>query len=75
MITPVAATTAHQRFAMKVPSNDRNSPTNPLRPGRPIDASITTVKTPGEPRRDLLEPAELGDLVGVAALVEDSRAG
>ena len=48
MITPVAATTAHQRWAAKAPMRVRNSPTNPLSPGRPIDDNMTTMKTPAK---------------------------
>ena len=68
----MAATTAHQRWARNVPSSTRNSPTKPLRPGRPIDDSITSVNSAGEDRRHLLQALELGDLVGVAALVDEA---
>ncbi len=44
-ITPSMATTAHQRCVMKVPDRTRNSLTKPLRPGTPMEASMTTVKT------------------------------
>ena len=58
----------------------RNSPTKPLSPGTPIDDSITTVNTAAKIGADLLEALELGDLAGVAALVdhpdeEEQRAG
>jgi hypothetical protein len=45
-ITPIAATTAHHRCATKVPISTRNSPTNPLRPGTPMEAIMATVNTP-----------------------------
>ena len=63
-------TTAHQRRVRNEPSRMRNSPTKPLRPGRPIDDSITTVNTPAKIGADLLQALELGDLAGVAALVD-----
>ena len=44
-ITPSTATTAHQRWVMKVPESTRNSLTKPLSPGTPMDASMTTVNT------------------------------
>ena len=44
--TPEVATTAHQRRVTKLPTRMRNSPTKPLRPGSPIDDSITSVNTP-----------------------------
>ncbi len=44
-ITPRTATTAHQRWVMKVPDSTRNSLTNPLRPGTPMEASMATVNT------------------------------
>ncbi len=56
MMTPVAATTAHQRWAMKAPSSARNSPTKPLRPGRPIDDNITRVNTPAKTGADFWKP-------------------
>ena len=65
--------TAHQRWARKVPISTRNSPTKPLRPGRPIDASIDDHEDAGEPGRDLLDALQLGDLVGVAPLVEEAE--
>src|SRR5579875_2420029 len=37
--TPPVATTAHQRWVRKVPRRTRNSPTNPFRPGRPLQAA------------------------------------
>ena len=37
------ATTVHQRADMNDPMRMRYSPTNPLRPGTPIDDSITTM--------------------------------
>ena len=40
---PVAATTVHHLAVSKDPMRMRNSPTNPLRPGTPIDESITTM--------------------------------
>ena len=43
-ITPAAATTVHQRAVRNEPVRIRNSPTNPLRPGTPIDESITIMK-------------------------------
>ena len=43
MITPVVATTTHQRAVSKLPTRIVNSPTKPLRPGRPMLDSITTV--------------------------------
>ena len=64
------ATTAHHRWVTNVPMRTRNSPTKPLSPGRPIDESITTMKTPAKTGADLLDAAELGDLAGVAALVD-----
>ena len=36
---------AHHRRVMNVPSSTRNSPTNPLSPGRPIELIITRTKT------------------------------
>ena len=42
--TPKVATSAHQRWTRNVPSNTKYSLTKPLRPGRPIEASITMVK-------------------------------
>ena len=44
--TPAVAATAHQRWATKVPMRMRNSPTKPLSPGTPIEASMARVKTP-----------------------------
>ena len=41
-MTPVVATTAHQRCAAKVPSNDKNSPTNPENAGSPMPAKVAT---------------------------------
>ncbi len=46
MTTPAVATTAHQRWATNVPMRIRNSPTKPLRPGTPMEASMARVKTP-----------------------------
>ena len=48
----------------------RNSPTKPLRPGRPIELSITRVNTAGQDRGRLLQALERGDLAGVAPLVD-----
>ena len=44
-ITPSMATTAHQRWVMKVPERTRNSLTNPFRPGTPMEAIMATVNT------------------------------
>ena len=69
-ITPAAATTAHQRRVRNEPSRMRNSPTKPLSPGRPIDDSITTVNTAARIGAAFCRPVQLGDLAGVAALVD-----
>ncbi len=45
-ITPSTATTAHQRWVMKVPERTRNSLTKPFRPGTPMEAIMATVNTP-----------------------------
>ena len=42
---PEVAITASSRFAWKVPSRMRNSPTNPFSPGNPIDESVTNRNT------------------------------
>ncbi len=55
-ITPTVATTTHHRWVMKVPSSTRNSPTKPLSPGRPIDDSMTTVKTAANMGADFWMP-------------------
>ena len=79
----------HARWRPRRPTSDavrneprrmRNSPTKPLRPGRPIEVSIDDREDAGQDRRRLLEAVELGDLAGVAALVdhadeEEQRAG
>ena len=75
-----AATIVHQRRVRNDPTSTRNSPTNPLSPGRPIDDSITSVNTAGEDRRHLLQAPQRGDLAGVAALgdhadQQEQRAG
>ena len=44
-MTPVAATAANRGFQRKAPRRIRNSPTNPLRPGKPIDDKVTIRKT------------------------------
>ena len=43
-MTPVVASTVASGNAAKLPSSTRNSPTNPLSPGSPIEESATTVK-------------------------------
>ena len=48
----------------------RNSPTKPLRPGTPIDESITSVNTAAKIGATFCRPLQLGDLAGVAALVD-----
>ena len=58
----------------------RNSPTKPLSPGTPIDDSITTMNTAAKIGATFWMPLQLGDLAGVAALVdqadeEEQRAG
>ncbi len=73
MMTPAAATTAHQRWATKVPSRTRNSPTKPFSPGRPMEDSITTVKMPANTGATFCDALQLGDLVGVAAVVEEAE--
>ena len=55
---------------MNVPIRIRNSPTNPLSPGRPIELIITTRKTAARTGTDFCRPLQLGDLPGVAALVD-----
>jgi hypothetical protein len=52
----VAATTAHQRCETNVPSSTRNSPTKPLRPGTPIDDSITMVNSPAKTGATVCRP-------------------
>ena len=42
---PVAAKAATQVLTWKAPSMTRNSPTKPLVPGRPTEASMNTMKT------------------------------
>ena len=76
----MAATTVHHRAVRNEPIRIRYSPTNPLRPGTPIDDSITIMNAGGEDRRHRLDALQLGDLAGVAALVdhpdeEEQRAG
>ena len=63
-------TTAHHRWVMKVPTRMRNSPTKPLSPGSPIEDSITTVNTPASRGAGFCSPPQLGDLAGVAPLVD-----
>jgi len=41
-MTPVAAKAAIRGFHLNAPSRIRNSPTNPLSPGSPIDESVMT---------------------------------
>ncbi len=55
-ITPIVPTTAHQRWVTNVPRRMRNSPTKPLSPGRPIDESMTTVKTAANSGADFWMP-------------------
>ena len=43
-MTPVVAKNETYKFTLKVPSNVKNSPTNPLVPGRPIFAIVNTRK-------------------------------
>ena len=43
-MTPVAAKMTTQVFTRNVPTIVKNSPTNPLVPGRPILASVNTMK-------------------------------
>ena len=76
----MAATTTHQRAVRNEPMRIRNSPTKPLSPGTPIDDSITTVKAAAKIGATSWMPLQLGDLAGVAALVdhpdeEEQRAG
>ena len=64
-------TTAHQRWVRNVPIRTRNSPTKPLSPGSADRRScITSSEDGGQDRRRLLQAAQLGDLAGVAALVD-----
>jgi hypothetical protein len=58
----------------------RNSPTKPLRPGHADRAEHHDHEHAGEDRGHLLQALQLGDLAGVAALVdhadeEEQRAG
>ena len=45
-ITPVDATTAHQRWVRNVPMRIMNSPTKPFSPGTPIELNMAMVNTP-----------------------------
>ena len=42
-MTPVAAMTALGLFTAKVPRRMRNSPTNPFRPGRPMEERVKII--------------------------------
>ena len=44
-ITPNAATIAQGRAVEYAPSNAKNSPTNPFKPGNPTELSMTRVNT------------------------------
>ena len=66
----MAATTAHQRRVRNEPSRMRNSPTNPLSPGSADRRQHHHGEHAGHDRRRLLQALELGDLPGVAALVD-----
>ena len=48
----------------------RNSPTNPFSPGRPMVASMATVKTAARIGRRPLQAPQLDDLPRLAALVD-----
>ena len=48
----------------------RYSPTNPLSPGTPIDDSITTMNPAAKIGATCLDALQVGDLAGVAALVD-----
>ncbi len=45
MMMPVAASTPAHWLAVNPPRIIRNSPTNPLVEGRPIEASVNTMKS------------------------------
>ena len=47
-ITPAVATTVHHRAVRNEPISTRYSPTKPLRPGTPIDDSITIMNVPAK---------------------------
>ena len=42
----MVATTAYQRLVRNAPSSERNSPTNPEKPGSPIDANVAATNSP-----------------------------
>ena len=44
-MTPTVATTVHHLAVRNEPMRMRNSPEKPLRPGTPMELSITTVNT------------------------------
>ena len=44
-MTPVAAKAATQVLCWNAPASVRNSPTNPLVPGKPTFASVNSMKT------------------------------
>ena len=43
-ITPVLARIATKKLTLKVPTKTKNSPTNPLVPGKPNVANAKTIK-------------------------------
>ena len=64
----VVATTAHQRWVMNVPTRTRNSPTNPLSPGRPTALITTARKTAARIGADFWRPPSSADLGGAPPL-------
>ena len=71
---PVVARNATQVLTWNAPMSDRNSPTKPLVPGKPTEASMNTMKHEGVFRHVVGEAAIARDLARVQPVIDDADA-